>query len=260
MIHSSLQRIQTDFQDYVLGSSKEEPAIAKHIADQFGVRADERLAIYYDAYRIRLCEALSEAFIKTHSYVGDRTFGELSLGYIEKYPSRHRNLRWFGEEFPAFVAHTMADFPVVAELAAFEWALGLAFDAADAPVLSAEDVRQLGASDWERIGFALQPSQQLLAMHWNAPAIWLALERDETAPEAACAETACSWLIWRKDLQAHFRSLDRYEALALQGLARGLSFSRVCADAAGLSDEDITPRIAGWLHGWLHEAVLAGIV
>ena len=73
------------------------------------------------------------------------------------------------------------------------------------------------------------------------------------------SESACTWLVWRKDLQPHFRSLDCYESLAMRGLAQGLSFSQVCADAAELSEDDITPKIAGWLHGWLSESVLSEV-
>jgi len=254
-----LQTIQANFQNYVLGASKEQPAIAAIVNNHFGLPADERLAIYYDAYRIRLAEALSEAFGKTHSYVGDEMFDDLCRAYIDQYPSRYRNLRWFGDAFPAFVAQSLPDYPVVAELAGFEWALGLAFDAADAPVLAGEGLQQQGADDWEQIGFTLSPSLQMLNLHWNAPSIWLALEKEGSPPEAVASEEACTWMVWRKDLQPHFRSLDAYEALALRGLTQGLSFSSVCAHAAELSEQDITPQIAGWLHTWLTESVLSGI-
>jgi hypothetical protein len=254
-----LQRLQADFQDYVLGTQREHAPLAALIADQFGLPVQGRLAIYYDAYRIRLHDALSEAFGKTHAYVGDDMFGELGAAYITQHPSHYRNLRWFGGAFPAFLAQRLPEHPVVAELAGFEWALGLAFDAADAPALRAERVQALSTDDWEQVGFEMPASQQLLALYWNAPAIWLALENGLTPPDAVGNESACTWLVWRKDLQPHFRSLDPLEALALQGLARGLSFSAVCAELAGLAGADITPRVATWLHGWLGEAVLSGI-
>lgn len=254
-----LQAIQANFQNYVLGGDRQQPAMARMIADNFGLPADDRLAIYYDAYRIRLAEALSEAFGKTHSYVGDDTFAELCSDYIDQHPSRYRNLRWFGDVFPDFVARSLTDHPVVAELAGFEWALGLAFDAADAPLLKAEEIQQLDAVDWGQIGFVLPPSLQTMALHWNAPGIWLALEKGDAPPEAVFSEQPCTWVIWRKDLQAHFRSLDVYESLALRGLGQGQSFASVCAEAAALSEHDITPQIAGWLHGWLAESMLSGI-
>jgi hypothetical protein len=252
----SLQRIQDQFQHYVLAGDRENPAIAALIDDQYGLAVRERLAIYYDAYRIRLKDALAEAFDKAYTYVGDETFAELCSGYIDRHPSHFRNLRWFGDQFAAYVAQSLPDYPMVAELAAFEWALGLAFDAQDAPVLSLQDLQQLDASAWENIGFSLHPSLQLLPLHWNVPAIWLALGKEEAPPQAVTGEAACNWLIWRKELQPHFRSLTSFEAQALQGLAQGLSFSDVCSAAVESAEEDITEQIAGWLHTWVNESVL----
>ncbi|MBV8633633.1 MAG: putative DNA-binding domain-containing protein, partial [Burkholderiaceae bacterium] len=62
----SLARIQDQFQQYVLAGDREQPAIAGLIDESHGLAARDRLAIYYDAYRIRLKEALAEAFDKTY--------------------------------------------------------------------------------------------------------------------------------------------------------------------------------------------------
>jgi len=255
----SLHAIQADFQAYILGGNKQQPAIAGLIAGDFGLSAGDRLAIYYDAYRIRLAEALADSFKKTRIYVGDDSFAELCSGYIDNFPSHYRNLRWFGDAFAPFVARTLPDYPVVAELAAFEWALGLAFDAADAPALAAEDVQRLDVADWEQLGFVLSPSLQMMDLHWNVPGIWLALEKEKAPPDAAFTEQPCAWIIWRKELQAHFRSVDAYESLALRGLGQGRSFASVCAEAAAVSESDLTPQIAGWLQAWLTESMLSEV-
>jgi len=254
----SLARIQDQFQQYVLQGDREQPAIADLIDQRHGLAARERLAIYYDAYRIRLQDALAEAFDKTYSYIGDEMFASLCQGYIGAHPSQFRNLRWFGDQFPGFAGDALAGYPVVAELAAFEWALGLAFDAEDAPVLSMAGLQALDASAWENIGFMLHPSTQLLHLRWNAPAIWLALGREDgEAPPDAVEGEPLAWLVWRKELQPHFRSLDRFEALALSGLQAGRSFADVCAEAAEAAGaEDITGRIASWLQTWVGESVL----
>src|SRR5476649_2318429 len=137
---SALDTLQGDFQNYVLGVAGERPAILGAVREQYGLKADARLAIYYNAYRIRLREALSESYDKTWSYVGDEMFAELADSYIAAHPSRHANLRWFGGGFSAHLALALADHPYIAELAAFEWTLGLAFDAADAAPLDIADL------------------------------------------------------------------------------------------------------------------------
>jgi len=254
-----LARIQTDFQDYVLADKSADATIATCIADGFGLPVTDRLAIYHDAYRLRLAEALSEEFDKTHTYVGDDMFHDLSRGYISRHPSRYRNLRWYGDAFSAYVAESLSEHPVVAELAAFEWALGLAFDAEDAPVLTAADLQGLSADDWEQVGFVLPPSLQLVDFYWNAPSIWLGLEKEETPPDAVNSATPTTWLIWRRELQPHFRSLSSHEARALRGLLAGQSFAEVCAEAADAAEQDITDQIASWLQTWLNEGILSAI-
>lgn len=259
-MNRSLKSIQADFQTYVLGAASRQPTILPEIAQQHGLQAIDRLAIYYDAYRIRLREALSEAFGKTHAYLGDDMFAELTAGYIQAHPSHYRNLRWYGGGFAYYLMQALPDHPIVAELAAFEWTLGLTFDAADAPLISADDIRSLGVDEWNQIGFHLQPSLQFLPMRWNTTAIWLALDQEQTPPDAVKSEKTVQWLVWRKDLQPHFRSLGQLEAQALQGLRHGLSFSAICAAASADSDaQDSTQQIAGWLQIWLGEGVLAEI-
>jgi len=259
MMNLPLHRIQSEFQNYVLGASKEHSAVAALINDKTGLPADRRLAIYYDAYRIRLAEALSDSFPKTHAYIGDDAFAKLCNSYIREHPSFFSNVHWFGDKFAAFAAKMLPDQPIVAELAVFERALGSAYDAADGPILSVDQVSQLSESDRRRIGFLFQPSHQLLTFHWNAPAIWWALKNGEPPPPATFYDVSCTWQIWRKNLQSHFRYPDKYEAIALRGLAQGLRFSTACANAADASDTDITKQIAGWLPHWLAESILADI-
>lgn len=252
------QVIQDKFQDYLLGKETAQPEILGDVRQQFGLPATERLAIYYNAYRIRLRDAMSDAFGKTHSYLGDDMFHAFCEDYIATYPSQHRNLRWYGAQFPTFLASRLPEHPVVAELAAFEWALGLAFDAEDAPVLVLDDLRSLTEEDWEHLGFACHPSLHFLSMQWNAVAIWLALNEEQDPPAAVKDEAASCWLVWRKDLQAHFRSLASEEQNALQGLMQEHSFSEVCAIAAE-SNPAITPQIAGWLQTWVADEMLSRI-
>lgn len=97
---SALQRLQGDFQDYIL-ADQATGAIHAAVREQYGLKADARLAIYHRAYRSRLKQALCEAYDKTWTFVGDDMFADLADSYIAAHPSRHPNLRWFGGEFAA---------------------------------------------------------------------------------------------------------------------------------------------------------------
>ncbi|PHV09366.1 DUF2063 domain-containing protein [Janthinobacterium sp. BJB412] len=281
---SALAALQADFQDYILGdgtgvagpapaadaaaagadfgalfgrdagaeSGDVRPAIANAVRGQFGLDAMARLAIYRHAYRARLREALGAAYDKTWGYLGDDLFAELANGYLQAHPSSLRNLRWYGAEFAAHLARELPEHPCVAELARLEWALGLAFDAADTPAVVAADVAGLAPQQWDDVVFQLHPSVRLLTLEWNTVALWQALGSGEEPPEAA-ARAPQDWLVWRHAEQPHFRSLDAGEALALRGIGRGERFGAVCA-AAGAAR---LAALAGQLQTWLAQQVLS---
>ena len=190
-----LAALQQQFQDFLLQAAPGGSTLGAAIATQAILPAEDRLAIYYNAYRIRLREALDEAFPKTGAYLGDDLFLQMCEAFVAAHPSTVRNLRWYGAQFPPFLAGELGQHPQVAELAAFEWALGLAFDADDAPVLGADDVRQLAPEAWADLSFALHPSAHMLDLHSNAVAIWQALDRDAEPPDPAHSASAHHWLV-----------------------------------------------------------------
>lgn len=234
---SRLQTIQDDFQAYVLGD---------------GEGGSDRMAIYHNAYRSRLRDALCEAYDKTWSYAGDELFGELADSYRAAHPSTFRNLRWFGDGFAAHVAHHLAAYPAVAELAAFEWALGVAFDAPDARPVCQEDLKNVPFENWPALAF--HPSLQILEMGHNSVALWQALDAGLAPPDITASPAPVCWAVWRRDNQPHFRSLDDFEARALRAVGSGQSFGEVCARLA--SDDDTMLRMAACLQNWLAQAVL----
>ncbi|HAT30856.1 MAG TPA: DUF2063 domain-containing protein, partial [Janthinobacterium sp.] len=209
---SALHALQADFQDYVLGDGAVAPAMAAAVCAQPGLGVAARLAIYHNAYRARMREALAEAYDKTWSYVGDDMFADLAAGYLAAHPSRFRNLRWFGGDFAAHAALALPDYPFIAELARFEWSLGLAFDAADVAPLVAADFGALAPHEWGGLTFGLHPSLHMLELHWNAVALWQALDAAGEPPEAERVPGAVCWLVWRHAGQPHFRSLEPPEA------------------------------------------------
>jgi hypothetical protein len=246
---SAVAAIQSGFQDYVLHGA---PAIVGAVRGQQGVAAEERLAIYYRAYRARMREALCEAFEKTWTYAGDDMFDSLAASYLAAYPSGFRNLRWFGDQFASHAAQVLPDYPFVGELAAMEWTLGLAFDAPDALAYTMDELRDTRLDDWDGMRFGLHPSVGFLEMAWNTVAIWQALHDGSEPPPPEALDASRAWLVWRTAGQPHFRSLDAAEARALRALGDGNTFGEVCAEAG----EDATTRMAGYLQNWLAHGLL----
>jgi hypothetical protein len=245
-----LQLTQLALQHYVMGDGAVSAELAAGIRQQGALDAAGRLAIYHHAYRARMREALGEAFAKTWTYAGDELFAQLVDVFLAEHHSSFANLRWFGAAFPDLVRRQLPDHPAVAELAQFEWALGLAFDAPDAMVAGPRTYRDLGAQEWAALRLQLHPSVQLLRMRTNAVALWQAMESGEDPPEPLQTTASVTWAVWRKDLQPHFRSIDDVEAQALEGAAAGLTFEEICEQAA-LQAGDAPQRMAGCLRSWL---------
>ena len=117
-----LSEIQSEFQRHVLS---EHPAIEAHIAGTANHAGDRRLAVYCDAYRARLSEALATDYEVLHTCVGDEDFDTMCRAYIDAHPSTYYSLRWFGQNFPAFLRSRYTE--NLGELADFEWSLVAAF-------------------------------------------------------------------------------------------------------------------------------------
>lgn len=265
---SQLAQLQDDFQAYLLGTESSS-VFSGSIIDDAKVGAARRLGIYYDAYRLRLIETLTNAFPKLFVLLGDDLFDSTARSYIDAYPSPYRNLRWFGDALAEHLLETIPQHPIASELADFEWNLALAFDAEDAPVLQLSDLAAIPAEDWAELSFAFQPSIKTLHMRWNTVQFWKALEAEESPPAPEQHSTFETWLIWRQDMTPRFRSLEAMEEIALNAAIKGASFGDICEtlghqlekvqDLEYEAEEEATVKAAQYLATWLESGMIAGI-
>lgn len=225
------------------------------------VPAAVRLGIYSNAYRIRLVEALAVDFSALHAYLGDEEFERLVHAYIAEFPSHSFTLRHLGQQLCDFLRRRApyAEHPDLYELAAFEWALCDAFDAADAPVLEPAALATLAPEAWAELRLEFHPSLQWLTLRGNAPALWSALGAEQPPPAFECDAREHPWMVWRCDLKLLFRAPEPAEAAALACFRNGGSFSEVCDRLVELMDEAEVPLFAlGLLQQWLREGLLVG--
>lgn len=254
---TQLAKLQADFQTYLFDEVKG-AAFKRQILDDAKVGAKKRLGIYYDAYRLRIIEALANSYPNLKALLGDDLFESIARAYIDQYPSTYRNMRWMGDKMQLHLQQTLVQKPIAAEMAAFEWALGLAFDAEDQPVLTLQDLANIPPQDWADLSFQLHPSLQLLALKWNVLPVWQALNTGEAPPPFAKINEAC--LVWRQDMGSYYRSIADAEYQALQLMAAGANFAELCEflqkDA---TEEQATMQAAQYLSGWLNENLITSI-
>lgn len=256
---STLRRLQEDFQGYLLTL---DARMNPHVLGSAQVDAEERLAIYANAYRLRLLEALGTDYPGLHSVLGDDEFDAMGRDYIAAHPSPYFSLRWFGDRMSDFLQSTepYAKYPVFAEMAAFEWAKSDSFDAADSAVASINDMAVIPPEAWPGLQFIPHPSLRRLDLRWNVPTVWKEIEAGREPPALEESDYPIAWLVWRQDLLTYFRSLNVDEAWALDALLRGETFAAICEGLTEWIDaQNIAVHAAGLLKQWLTDGLISEI-
>jgi hypothetical protein len=235
-----------------------------------------RLGVYGDAYYLRLAEALQSDFTAVHKILGDVAFAEMTRQYASTHPSEHPSIRWFGNHLAEFIAATppYADQPALPDMAQFEWALSLCFDAPDAETLDVDAFATIPAAQWPSLAFEFHPSLQRLDLAWNAPVVWKALNDhdddsdhadddgngDVTVPDPVKGEYPTGWLIWRGELNPQYRSLEVHEAWMLDAARQGMPFAALCDGLTEWIDpQHAAPEAAGQLKRWVVDGLLTSV-
>ena len=149
-------------QHYLLGKTS---GVISSIVDAPPLPAADRLAIYRNAYQVRLIDALHETYPVLHSLLGDEVWVEMGEAFVAEYPSKFRSIRWYGRQMAQFLAERepFSDAPILAEVALLEWTLSEVFDSPDAEPLQRAALSAWGLpSEWASLTFEFHPSLRRL--------------------------------------------------------------------------------------------------
>lgn len=254
---SALAELQRDFQRHVMDGLER---IVDAVDGSTEVPATLRLAIYSEAYRLRLTEALATTLPRLQQLLGEEQFADLAREYIDLCPSSYPSIRWFGDQMPRLLQKSFPEHPWLAELAMWEWSVAAAFDGADAEAVGIEALAAIAPERWPTLTFQFHPTVQMLAMSTNAPVIFKALSADDPPPECVALDEAQSWLIWRAGLKTQYRSLGPDEVAALAVMRDGGSFEMLCDALCAWHDAAAVPaQAAGLLKRWVVEQMIVGV-
>ena len=253
-----LAALQNAFQAGVLLG---DPAISRAVLDSRRLDRAARFKIYFDAYRFRLVEFLSNDYPVVRSFLGDERFGLLVEAYIEATPSRFPNARNYGRSFPNFMRLTepWREGRNAIDLARLERALLVAFDAADGPVLAIGRLAAIPVEDWPHLAFGFHPSvamQDLAAGTAHCYASFSANKggEHESRPDS---ETI---LVWRNDGQVFHRAVEAGERLAYLEARGGKTFGDICTLLEFQNaDEKIVERVASFLADWFRNGLVSRV-
>ena len=254
---NELLDLQNKFQNYLLDNDS---AFKCCINGTEKISAGTRLAIYENAYQLRLIDALAANYPVLKDYLGCEQFNELGEAYLRKYPSTYRSIRWFGDKLALFLNENKSynDMPYLAELAQFEWAMTLVFDASDASILTVEEVASIPPENWPDMRFQAHPSLRRLNLEWNVIGIWQSITQDEQPPEPVQFAEPISWVLWRKELMNQFCSIPVDEAWAIDAMLRGETFGEICEGLCQwVNENDAGLHAASLLKGWIQSGLLS---
>lgn len=250
---------QREVQAYLLNPHVEPSGVLQaSLLGSPALSAEQGLAIYHNAYRARLLEALRGDYPAVHGWLGDEEFDALALAFVHAHPSQHFSLRWLGAPLADFIDAYLiaAQAEPLSELARLEWAFTLAFDAPPGQPLSLAQMAELAAEDWPTLQVSLLPSVQWLLCRHNSLAIWRACKAQADFPGSQRTAEPEVCLIWREQLTTRYRSLAPAEATALQGMtAQGWSFAELCAQLSEHGDQAPLQAVT-WLRQWLSDGLL----
>jgi len=229
--------------------------------------ADTGLGVYQQAYPARLIAALRDNYTVLYRALGDEDFDALASAYLQARPSAQASIRWFGDRLADFMAEGPAEalpHPSLVDFARMDWALRGAFDAAEAPLLQAQDLASLAPQDWADLVFPLHPSVALQDLDWAIAPAWRALrahepDSGEDAPRLDEPEPLAQvLLVWRQGLDTRWRMLEPLEARLLRAAGEGRSFGAICALAAeALGEAAAAGAVVRTLQHWLADGLLA---
>jgi hypothetical protein len=177
----ALLELQRSFAASLLSGS--DHAIGQHILED-GFSASERLRIHRNTCRSTLIETMRMTYPAVDRLVGREFFDMAADTFVLAHPAGSGYLNEYGGGFADFLAdfHRASSIPYLPDVARFEWALGVAANAEDAPVLGADALVAFQPQHQGALCFEPHPSVSVLLLAYPADQIADAvLSGDEAA-------------------------------------------------------------------------------
>ncbi|MGO9454794.1 MAG: DUF2063 domain-containing protein [Candidatus Binataceae bacterium] len=245
----SLREIQRNFWCAIagnLGGSSTDPQFVSMVAAGPNLGRDDRVQIYRDAYRLRLCDVLREDFPAIARHLGPDRFDRLVGAYLRDFPSQHPSVRHLGRAMGDFIARQQDLPPFLSDLARLEWAMTEVFDARDSDAIDVDVLRDVAQDRWADLVFVPIPALVLLRAEYQVHEVWAG-----TAPEVP-SRSPVSIRVWRdRSWSVCHAAIDLREANALERMMRGEPFGAICEAFEDLPAEEAAQSATAMLANWL---------
>jgi hypothetical protein len=231
-----------------------------------------RLEIYNQQYWWRLLSNIQDDQVGLRAMLGEEKFGVLATAYLESFPSRSWSLRDLSSRLADFiVANPKWTAPrtiAARDLARFEWAQTVAFDAAQRPRVDGDEL--LG-SQADTLRLELQPYLSLLDLDYAVDEYTVAVKKNnqslrndasnafeaptehKSVKRGAIPKKKRIWLaVHRMDNTVYFKRLEHEAFLMLTALREGQTLATAIESALAEAnpEKDWISIIRGWFQTW----------
>ncbi len=232
----------------------------KHIKYCPPLENSDRLAIYQNAYFIRLKEVIDSDHPVLGLFLGDDLFDLMVKNYVKKYPSKYKSLRHFGDRLPQFLQDELPfkDNQIIASIARFERELMNVFDGEDSSFANFEDLQQIAPNEWPELKFRLNTSRLKFFTRFNTIEIWQSLKSKKTPPEVLSGDEK-NWIIWRnKELVTEFKHFSSLELKLFEAFEKGQTLAQASEILVEL-EEEAGAFLINSLQQWFSSGLIAEI-
>ncbi len=252
-------------------------AVAEVIRPSRSQSSLERLAVYGNAYYLRLLECLREFFPCLVDALGRETFDQFAVAYLQRHPPESYTLQRLADRFAAFLDETRpardsAWAGFVVDLARLESAIEQVFHApgpepdpwpdqnTSATDAAATPLAAQSPAEWTAVArLTPSPGLTLLAFAWPVSSYYTGWKRNEQPPWPDPQPQYLALL--RRDyvVRRHELSQGMYEILS--GLVQGMTVGQAIAQAS-LSDlgAELTPQeLRDWFFQWTRDRFFASV-
>lgn len=243
---SALLERQREFAAALTGSLHD---IAEKVIGD-AIPAEGRVQVYANHFRVSLLDALATTFPVTRALVGEAFFAQTARAFLIYDPPRSPVLAQYGGGFPTFLAALpdLGGHTYLPDVAAFEWALNVAYHAGDTPLLRPEDLPDPETA--AQLCLPLHPSAQRLSTPFPISEIWQVHQPDAPAIERIDMNGGGErLLIWRQGIDICWRKLEAGEDILLAELEGGAALGKAALSASGRSDFDFPASFSWMLDG-----------
>jgi hypothetical protein len=220
---SSLETLQNRMASAIIGGNLQEIAP--------GFSHSERLSIFRNNTFTSLTATLKATFPVTVQLADDRFFAYAAHEFISFHPPREARLSAYGVGFPSFLRAFPAcrGYPIIAEMAAFEWAVASSLNDTEEEVapISAIKSAQHGVSTT----ISLQPNLRFVASRWPLIDIWSAHKRGRDPAHIHFSRKPCRAAILRSGEDIRFLPLEGPRFAFWRLLTRGATLEAAAARA-----------------------------